>query len=206
MKERKIGSLFRTCEMLKPRQFQLTGMILNPESEVLETLAKSILLAARTAPKAKGVDDIVTALIEKEDIEILASTMEKLADEKGAGFAFLKRDAANLRNAGAAVLIGVKTSGAAGLDCGACGFETCSEMLNQQKVEVDFRGPNCMLKYVDLGIAIGAAVAKAKDFCIDNRVMYSIGAAARVSGLLDADVVFGIPLSVTGKNIFFDRK
>jgi uncharacterized ferredoxin-like protein len=181
-------------------------MILNPESEVLETLAKSILLAARTAPKAKGVDDIVTALVEKPDIEVLASTMERLAEEKGAGFAFLKRDAANLRNAEAAVLIGVKTSGAAGLNCGACGFETCAEMLNRQKVEVDFRGPNCMLKYVDLGIAIGAAVAKAKDFCIDNRVMYSIGAAARVSGLLDAEVVFGIPLSVTGKNIFFDRK
>ena len=192
--------------MLKPRQFQYLSMILNPESEVLETLAKSILLAARTAPKAKGVDDIITALVEKEDIEVLASAMEKLADEKGAGFIFLKRDAANLRNAGAAVLIGVKTSGAAGLNCGACGFETCAEMLNRQRVEVDFRGPNCMFKYADLGIAVGAAVAKAKDFCIDNRVMYSVGAAARVSGLLDADVVFGIPLSVTGKNIFFDRK
>lgn len=205
MKKRKIVDFF-ACEMLKPGRFQLADMILNPEFEVLETLAKSILLAARTAPKAKGVDDTVTALVEKPDIEVLASTMERLADEKGAGFVFLKRDAANLRNAGAAVLIGVKTSRAAGLDCGACGFETCSDMLKQQKVEVDFKGPNCMLKYVDLGIAIGAAVAKAKDFCIDNRVMYSIGAAARVSGLLDADVVFGIPLSVTGKNIFFDRK
>jgi uncharacterized ferredoxin-like protein len=192
--------------MLKPGQFQYLSMILNPESEVLEALAKSILLAARTAPKAKGVDDIVTALVEKKDIEALASTMERLADQKGEGFTFLKRDAGNLRNAGAAVLIGVKTSGVAGLNCGACGFETCAEMLNRQKVEVDFRGPNCMLKYVDLGIAIGAATAKAKDFCIDNRVMYSVGAAARVSGLLDADVVFGIPLSVTGKNIFFDRK
>jgi hypothetical protein len=37
-------------------------------------------------------------------------------------------------------------------------------------------------------------------------VMYSIGAATRVSGLLDVDVAFGILLSVTGKNIFFDRK
>jgi uncharacterized ferredoxin-like protein len=192
--------------MLKPGQLQYLNMILNPESEVLEALAKSILLAARTAPKAKGVDDIVTALAEKKDVEVLASTMERLADQKGEGFTFLKRDAGNLRNAGTAVLIGVKISGAAGLNCGACGFETCAEMLNRQKVEVDFRGPNCMLKYVDLGIAIGAAVAKAKDFCIDNRVMYSIGAAARVSGLMDADVVFGIPLSVTGKNIFFDRK
>ena len=181
-------------------------MILNPESEVLEALAKSILLAARTAPKAKGVDDIVTALVEKEDIKALALAMEKLADEKGAGFTFLKRDAANLINAGAALLIGVKASGAAGFDCKACGFETCAEMLNRQKVEAEFKGPNCMFKYVDLGIALGAAVAKAKDFCIDNRVMYTVGAAARVSGLLDADVVFGIPLSVTGKNIFFDRK
>lgn len=57
-------------------------MILNPESEVLEALAKSILLAARTAPKARGVDDIVTALVEKDDVEVLASTMEKLADQK----------------------------------------------------------------------------------------------------------------------------
>jgi len=192
--------------MIKPGQLQYLSMILNPECEVLEALAKSILLAARTAPKAKGVDDIVTALVEKKDIQVLASTMERLADEKGPGYAFLKRDAANLRNAGAAVLIGVKTSGAAGLDCGACGFKTCAEMLDRQKVEVEFRGPNCMFKYVDLGIAIGSAAAKARDLCIDNRVMYSIGAAARVSGLLDADVVFGIPLSVTGKNIFFDRK
>jgi len=36
--------------------------------------------------------------------------------------------------------------------------------------------------------------------------MYSIGAAARVSGLPDVDVAFGILLSVPGKNIFFDRK
>jgi uncharacterized ferredoxin-like protein len=183
------------------------NMILNPESDVLETLAKSILLAARTAPKAKGIDDIVTALVEKDDIEILASAMEKLGEEKGEGFISpFKRDAANLRKAGAAVLIGVKTSGAAGFNCRACGFETCTEMLNRQKAEAEFKGPNCMFKYADLGVAIGAATAKAKDFCLDNRVMYTVGAAARISGLLDADVVFGIPLSVTGKNIFFDRK
>ena len=181
-------------------------MILHPESEVLEILAKSILLAARTAPKAKGVDDIVTALLEKEDNEKLASTMERLAEEKGGAFVFLKRDATNLRNSGAALLIGLKASGAAGLDCGACGFKTCAEMLKQQKVAVDFIGPQCTIKHIDLGIAIGAAAAKAKDFCIDNRVMYTMGAAARVSGMLNADIIFGIPLSVTGKNIFFDRK
>jgi uncharacterized ferredoxin-like protein len=40
---------------------------------------------------------------------------------------------------------------------------------------------------------------------IDNRIMYTIGAAARKLKLLDADVVLGFPLSVTGKSPYFDR-
>jgi uncharacterized ferredoxin-like protein len=36
--------------------------------------------------------------------------------------------------------------------------------------------------------------------------MYTLGAAARISDLLDTGVIFRIQLSVTGKNIFFDRK
>ncbi len=98
--------------------------------------------------------------------------MEKLADEKGAGSDFLKRDAANLINTGVAILIGVKTSRAAGLNCLACGFETCVEMLNRQKVEAEFKGPNCMFKHADLEIVVGAAVAKAKDFCIDKSYVH----------------------------------
>jgi len=32
--------------------------------------------------------------------------------------------------------------------------------------------------------------------------MYTLGAAAKELELLDADVIIGIPLSVTGKNIY----
>jgi uncharacterized ferredoxin-like protein len=35
--------------------------------------------------------------------------------------------------------------------------------------------------------------------------MYRIGAVARELGLIDADYVMGIPLSATGKSIYFDR-
>ena len=132
--------------------------------------------------------------------------METLADENGIDFDFLKKDAANLRNARVSILIGIKTSGAAGLYCRACEFERCVEMLNRQKVEAEFKGPNCMFKHADLGMAVGATVTKVKDFCINNRVMYTISAAANMSGLLNADNVFRILRSVTGKNIFFDRK
>jgi len=35
--------------------------------------------------------------------------------------------------------------------------------------------------------------------------MYSIGAAAKDLGLLDSDVIMGIPLAVAGKSPYFDR-
>ena len=41
---------------------------------------------------------------------------------------------------------------------------------------------------------------------VDNRVMRSVGEAALKMGLLKADEIIGIPLSVKGKSIFFDRK
>lgn len=69
----------------------------------------------------------------------------------------------------------------------------------------DFDGPNCMLQIMDLGIALGSAVKLASELNIDNRIMYTIGAAAKKIGLLDSDVIIGIPLSATGKSPYFDR-
>jgi uncharacterized ferredoxin-like protein len=40
---------------------------------------------------------------------------------------------------------------------------------------------------------------------VDNRIVFSVGVAAQELGLIDADYVFGVPLSVKPKNIYFDR-
>ncbi len=181
-------------------------MLLNHEKDEMDTLAALILTAARTAPKAKGIDDIVTALAEPEDKEKIVSKMEEIADLKGEKFVFLKRDAVNLRQADALLIIGVKSSGVGGLNCGACGHTQCSDFLEQDKITHDYDGPICAFKHIDLGIALGAAAAKAKDLCIDNRLMYTAGMAAKQAGLIDADVAIGMPLSINGKNPFFDRK
>ncbi|MCQ1536065.1 hypothetical protein FTO70_10310 [Methanosarcina sp. KYL-1] len=179
-------------------------MKLNPELESVELLAKVILTAARTAPKGKGIDDIVTCLLGPGEKAELADRMEELSKIKG--LKFLLRDAKNVRDSDAIVLIGLKSTGVSSLDCGACGFETCKAMLEHEKVQKEFLGPQCMIKYLDLGIAVGSAAAKAKDLCIDNRVLYSAGAAACYFEMIDADVAMGLPLSVKGKNIFFDRE
>ncbi|MDK2825950.1 MAG: hypothetical protein PWQ44_1127 [Methanolobus sp.] len=175
----------------------------NPELEVLESLANTILVAARTAPKGKGIDDIVTYIFDDDEKMELADKMVELSKIKG--LKFLIRDAQNVRDADCLLIIGLKPSGVSSLNCGACGFETCADMVMHKKVKVEFTGPHCMIKYMDLGIAVGCAAARAKDLCIDNRILYSAGAAACYSGMIDADVAMAMPLSVKGKNIFFDR-
>ncbi|MEM3714696.1 MAG: DUF2148 domain-containing protein, partial [Nitrososphaeria archaeon] len=63
----------------------------------------------------------------------------------------------------------------------------------------------CAYPIVDLGIALGSAVKLASIFGIDNRIMYTVGLAAKKLNLIDADFILGLPLSATGKSIYFDR-
>ena len=56
--------------------------------------------------------------------------------------------------------------------------------------------------------AIGSAVGMAADCRVDSRVMFSVGKAAASLGLPSekCQMVVGIPLSVSGKSPYFDRK
>ena len=169
--------------------------------------AELMAVAARTAPKARGVDVIRTAVIFGDDLKRIASKMEEIHETTGLGF--FKRDASCLRRSVAVVLIGVSGSEPRGLNCGACGFGDCEGFRRAREGAQKGRfltGPNCAMALLDLGIAIGSAVRVAADLNVDNRVMFTVGVAAIALGLIDADVAVGIPLSATGKNIYFDRK
>jgi uncharacterized ferredoxin-like protein len=71
------------------------------EDEVVLSVAKLMVAAARTAPKARGEDSIKTAIITDNDKDKLASVMEEIGKEYA-------RDAQNVRESGAVVLIGVE--------------------------------------------------------------------------------------------------
>ncbi|MEM2904275.1 MAG: DUF2148 domain-containing protein [Candidatus Bathyarchaeia archaeon] len=165
--------------------------------------AQTILAVARTAPKARGIDRVVTAVVaDRAEVEALAKAMEALG-EKRPTFA---RDAEGIRRSVAVALIGVKGLKSKGLNCGACGYSTCAEFdAAVKKAGPAYMGPNCAFYLIDLGIALGVAAKKAMELGLDNRIMFSAGTAARSLGLLDADVALGMPLSVTGKNPYFDR-
>ncbi|MEM2039563.1 MAG: ferredoxin, partial [Zestosphaera sp.] len=105
------------------------------KESVLE-VAKMMALSARTAPKARGVDNIeVKILNTREELESLASKMEELSKDFGD---FFLRDAQNVRNSIAVVLIGGKI-----VDLG---------LKNPKNWGLD-AGLVCSL--VNLGIAIG---------------------------------------------------
>ena len=67
-------------------------------------------------------------------------------------------------------------------------------------------GGRCADTFIDLGIAIGSAVSVAGDDRIDNRIMFSIAQTLRRMPEYGPDYAwFGIPLSVSSKNVFMDR-
>ena len=175
------------------------------EKEAIFEVAKLMLASARTAPKTAGIDDILTLIVYGEEKDAIAEKMNEIGEERKIdGF---KRDAKNVKDSEAVVLIGVRNR-SIGLNCGACGYKDCKEFEDfQKRVGQDFAGPTCVFKALDLGIALGSAVKIASLLNIDNRIMYRIGTAALKLNLMpEATVAMGIPLSAKGKNIYFDRK
>jgi uncharacterized ferredoxin-like protein len=179
------------------------------ERTAVETVADLMVLAARTAPKAKGIDTILVRVLTTKETRSVSNHLHKLGEKRTLGF-FL-RDAKNIAACDACILIGAKGDTPVGVNCGACGFSTCEHLKKEckkhKKRSTEFSGPNCAIRMTDLGIALGSAVKTAQLHNVDNRIMYSAGVAGLDLGLLgeDCTVAYAIPLSATGKNIFFDR-
>jgi len=171
----------------------------NLRNSSIKEVAAKMLTAARTAPKARGIDNLLLAVATEETIQLISDKMKELARGKE-NLQFFIRDAENILNAEAIVLIATKLK-TNGLNCGLCGFPSCEEK-NQIPMAP------CVFNTNDLGIAVGSAVSIAANHRVDNRVMFSIGIAVRELKLLgdEAVIIFGIPLSASGKNPFFDRK
>ncbi|RME38123.1 MAG: ferredoxin [Deltaproteobacteria bacterium] len=172
---------------------------INPEKEqrFLLQAAAEICMAARTAPKGKGKDLLVTAIVEGDEKQALIERMNLISQRDG--LAFFARDAGNLEKSPVVVLFGSRKDPLRLPHCGYCGFPDCDAMLEA--------GGTCSFNTGDLGIALGSAASRAADLRLDNRIMYSAGKAALELGLLGDDVAiaYAIPLSVSGKSPFFDR-
>jgi uncharacterized ferredoxin-like protein len=178
------------------------------EQQAVMTVARLMALSARTAPKGRGMDEIVITIVAGKDLATLSEEMKTFGEDRD--MAFFVRDGTSVASCDACVLIGVHGEVITGIDCEGCGFPSCKALsLARSKIpgrKSPFAGPNCIIRITDLGIAVGSAVKTAQIHNLDNRVMYTAGVASRRVGWMDGcSVVYGIPLKASGKNIFFDR-
>lgn len=168
------------------------------EQQAALQVASQMAAAARTAPKTRGIDNIRVIGIEDPGTKAkLVAKMRELA--KSEGRPWFERDATCVETSLAVLLVGVAAN-PADLDCGYCGQGTCEALQKINGI--------CTFNAIDLGIAASSAVGVAADCRVDTRIMFSVGRAGLAMNLFEGGVkqALGIPLSVTGKSPFFDRK
>ncbi|MBF0320054.1 MAG: hypothetical protein HQL01_09685 [Nitrospirae bacterium] len=176
---------------------------------ISEMVAGLMAAAARTAPKAGGKDFMeIVAITKDEDLKRIAEAMKDYAP-KSTNEAFWLRDASNIEHSEALVLVGLSKAVTAGYDCGGCGYQSCAEFNKGKEMkskDMGYTGPHCIMRMMDIGVALSSAAKTASLMNVDNRVQQRVGAAAKALGLITAEVAMGIPISITGKSIYFDRQ
>lgn len=168
------------------------------EKDAILQVADLMVLAAKTAPKGSGRDTVEAAVITGEDKDRLRDHMIEM--QKRMDYQIFVRDAGNVDESVAVVVIGMKDTYFGLTSCGMCGAENCGKAKKA--------GVSCVFNMTDTGIAVGSAVSVAADHRVDNRVMYTVGRAALEMGFLSDQVktiVWGIPLYAGSKDITFDR-
>ena len=184
--------------------------------ETVVQVAKLMAASAVTAPKSggqlftRGAPLFIEAVIvdNKATLAKLAEWIRARGRERREAIWF--RDAQVAERVDAVLFIGLKDWYPPVYDCGACGYATCAEFLDATKAlraqqGFEFAGPQCNLRDIDLGIAVGSAAKTASIHNIDCRTQTRIAVAARKLGIIKADVAVALSLSLTHKNVGFDN-
>lgn len=185
--------------------------------ETVVGVAKLMAGAAITAPKSGGMmflagkpNFIETVIVEPADERhALAEWLRARGKERREAIWF--RDAEVADTVDAILFVGISGWYPPNYDCGACGYATCAEFLHATKdlreasAELEFAGPTCNLRDIDLGIAVGSAARTAAINSIDCRCQTRVAVAARKTGVIQADVAVALSLSMTAKAVGFDR-
>ena len=187
-------------------------------AETVRQVAKLMAAAAITAPKSGGQlfiqgkhNFIETVIV--DDVETkhaLAEWIRARGKERREAIWF--RDAQVAESVDAILFVGLSDWYPPNYDCGACGYATCAEFLHEtaalraDSAELEFAGPTCNLRDIDLGIAVGSAAKTAAIHSIDCRCQTRVAVAARKTGVIAADVAVALSLSMTAKAVGFDRR
>lgn len=186
-------------------------------ADTVRHVAKLMAAAAITAPKSGGLmflagkpNFLETVIVDdRATLSELSAWMRARGKERREQIWFRDADIADAIDG--VLLVGLAGWYPPNYDCGACGYATCAEFLHETKAlgdastELEFGGPTCNLRDIDLGVAVGSAAKTAALHSVDCRCQTRIAVAARKLGVIEADIAVGLSLSITPKAIGFDR-
>lgn len=187
-------------------------------ADTVRQVAKLMAAAAITAPKSGGQlflagkhNFVETVIVDDSATKReLAEWMRARGKERREAIWF--RDADVAEAVDGILFVGLSDWYPPNYDCGACGYATCAEFLHEtaelrrDSAELEFVGPTCNLRDIDLGIAVGSAAKTAALHSIDCRCQTRVAVAARKLGVIQADVAVALSLSMTAKAVGFDRR
>lgn len=188
-------------------------------ADTVRHIAKLMAAAAITAPKSggqlflQGKHNFMETVIvdDRATLARLAGWMRARGAERRESIWFRDADVADVVDA--VLFVGLRPDWyPPNYDCGACGYATCAEFLHATKPlrdesrELEFAGPVCNLRDIDLGIAVGSAAKAAAIHSLDCRCQTRVAVAARKLGVITADHAVALSLSLTHKAVGFDRR
>src|SRR5204862_19851 len=183
----------------------LIRKFIDPDAEILYVPTDQVLGVAERegahgfdAPGAeydhRGTKCTIETVIvdDRDTLTRLSAWMRARGKERREAIWFRDADVADAVDA--VLFVGLADWYPPNYDCGACGYATCAEFLHATKplrddsAELEFVGPTCNLRDIDLGIAVGSAAKTAAIHSIDCRCQTRIAVAARKLGVIQADI------------------
>jgi uncharacterized ferredoxin-like protein len=178
----------------------------------VQIAARLMLASGTTSPRVGGVGETTIHILDDEcDIEDLCQAVEEMADENER-WDFFKRDAAMLRDADAVLIVTSLRclTDPGDFNCNLCGKLTCEYHREAEKLPdepgIAFKGPLCIFRANNVGYAVDAMVALARNLGVDYGVYWSAGAAAMRMRIVPKNTGFAlaVAISVTEKSPFRD--
>src|SRR5439155_22371034 len=166
-------------------------------ADTVRQVAKLMAAAAITAPKSGGQlflagkpNFMETVIVDDAETRgRLAGWMRACGAERREKIWF--RDAEVAEAVDAILFVGLAPAWyPPNYDCGACGYATCAEFLHftralrDDSAELEFHGPVCNLRDINLAIAVGSAAKTAPNHSVDCRCQSRAAPPPRKLGVL----------------------